>query len=240
MVASSLGTEISFWTVVSLTLIFFCFSPLNPRSENHLHRSSYSFAHFSISIMIVRTTCMISDCEIKQRHPVKQWSVTIGDPKLTRLNLFRVRLLVGSAGLEKDAARFRLRNRSGSQLGDHCCKLCGEAEEDAIHFIAVCSYLASCRTTLISSAPESVKSIIPDWVTVPQEFAFVILGIEWVDHLPTQTFCIEFCGSLFYTLSPNHRSCHRSCLSAVHSPSRSVHRPLSRPPSRMQEKKKKK
>ena len=105
---------------------------------------------------------LISDCEFKQGHPVKQWSVTIGDPKLTRLNLFRVRLLVGCAGLEKDAARFRLRNRSGSEPGDPCCKLCGAAEKDAIHFIAVCSSLASCRTTLISSAPESVRSIIPD------------------------------------------------------------------------------
>ena len=54
--------------------------------------------------------------------PIPHWSVTIGLPKLTRLNNFRIRLLVGCDGLEADACRFRARKYLGA-TGSAICRL---------------------------------------------------------------------------------------------------------------------
>ena len=51
--------------------------------------------------------CFISECDIKIGRPLPHWSVTVGDVQRTRATKFRIRLLAGCDGLEKDAARFR-------------------------------------------------------------------------------------------------------------------------------------
>ena len=58
--------------------------------------------------------CYTRQCAFKPHHPAPNWKVTIGDPKLTRLNNFRIRLLVGCDGLEADAASFRSRTTNAS------------------------------------------------------------------------------------------------------------------------------
>ena len=86
-------------------LDFLLLQPFKPsvwKSSTRKQLFIHSFLHFLDDCK----DYLVSDCEFKQGHPVKQWSVTIGDPKLTRLNPFRVRLVVGCACLEKDAARF--------------------------------------------------------------------------------------------------------------------------------------
>ena len=50
------------------------------------------------------------DCDFKLGHPLRQWLVGLGDSRLTRLNLYGIKLLVGCAGLEQDTARFRDRH----------------------------------------------------------------------------------------------------------------------------------
>ena len=58
----------------------------------------------------------ISRCTLKHLTPAPHWKVTVGDPKLTRKNSFRIRLLTGCDGLEHDAARFRTRSHYGACL----------------------------------------------------------------------------------------------------------------------------
>ena len=77
----------------------------------------------------------ISSCDIKMLRPLPHWSSTVGEPKLTRMNNFRIRLLVGCDGLEQDASCFRTRN-NGATPKDPTCKLCKLAVEDADHFVA--------------------------------------------------------------------------------------------------------
>ena len=50
----------------------------------------------------------LSDCVFPLGKPIFHWSVTHGLPLLTRMNNFRIRLLVGCNGLEADASRFHI------------------------------------------------------------------------------------------------------------------------------------
>ena len=54
--------------------------------------------------------CFLSECDTKIGRPLPHWSVTIGDVQRTCAINFRIRLLVGCEGLEKDVARFRSRS----------------------------------------------------------------------------------------------------------------------------------
>ena len=56
------------------------------------------------------------------------WAAMVGDVKMTRLNNFRIHLLVGCDGLERDASRFRTGNTSGI-VHDPSCKLCSALVE---------------------------------------------------------------------------------------------------------------
>ena len=94
--------------------------------------------------------CFLSKCDTKIGRPLPHWSVTIGDVQRTRATNFRIRLLVGCDGLEKDAARFRSRS-NGTSPADPSCKLCGDPTEDASHFISCCLALERERVRLISS-----------------------------------------------------------------------------------------
>ena len=68
---------------------------------------------------------ILSECDTKIGRPLPHWSVTIGDVQRTRATNFRIRLLVGCDGLEKDVARFRSRS-NGTSPADPSCKLCGD------------------------------------------------------------------------------------------------------------------
>ena len=104
--------------------------------------------------------CHVSQCAFKPLHPAPHWKVTIGDPKLTRLNNFRIRLLVGCDGLEADAACFRSRT-TNAQPGDPSCKLCNQGvPEDAAHFVSTCPALGEERVRLYTEAPPTVRSQI--------------------------------------------------------------------------------
>jgi hypothetical protein len=137
----------------------------------------------------------VSECDMKIGRPLPHWSVTVGDVQRTRANNFRIRLLAGCDGLEKDAARFRSRS-NGASPGDPSCKLCGDPTEGATHFIACCAALESERVRLISSAPSSVQALLPDHVMKPREFSYIILGTNWIPDCETQFFCIDFLSSL--------------------------------------------
>ena len=84
--------------------------------------------------------CFISECDIKIGQPLPHWTVTVGDVQHTHTTNFRIRLLAGRDGLEKDAVRFWSR-KHGSFPADPLCKLCGDPTEDASHFISCCSAL---------------------------------------------------------------------------------------------------
>ena len=118
----------------------------------------------------------MSDCTTKLSKPFRHWSSTVGNVRLTRLNNFRIRLLVGCDGLEKDAARFRSRRQPDVEVGDAVCKVCGNSTEDALHFISFCPALATARTNLLRAAPGSISSLLLDPVTRPIQFADHMLG----------------------------------------------------------------
>ena len=133
-----------------------------PSCGHLLVTSCHSHAHAAIlSRALECNDCYASQCAFKPRCPAPHWKVTIGDPKLTRLNNFRIRLLVGCDGLEADAARFRSRTTT-AQPGDPSCKLCNRGvPEDAAHFVSACPALDEERVKLYSDAPPSVRSQIP-------------------------------------------------------------------------------
>ena len=135
----------------------------------------------------------LSDCQaLKLLKPAPHWSITRGDVNLTRMNIFRIRLLVGCDGLEGDAARFRSRTNSALCPQDPSCKLCGASCEDALHFVSCCPILDSARLSLLSSAPPPVASLLPDPSLNPRDFCDVLLGVNWIDSALLQRFCIVF------------------------------------------------
>ena len=138
----------------------------------------------------------VVDCDFKLGRPLRQWLVGLGDSRLTRLNLFRIKLLVCCAGLEQDATKFRVRDRGISSVGDQACKLCGHKVEDAHHFITVCPSLSVERTRLLASAPDAIGSKLPDPTLEPSKFTSTVLDINWIEHLPTQSVCIQFLDQL--------------------------------------------
>ena len=71
-----------------------------------------------------------------------------------------------------------------------------EEDEDAHHFITVCPSLSVERTRLLASAPDAIGSKLPDPTLEPSQFTSTVLGINWIEHLPTQSFCIQFLDQL--------------------------------------------
>ena len=74
-------------------------------------------------------------------------------------------------------ARFRSRSTSALFPQDPACKLCGAPCEDALHFVSCCPSLA---TSLLSSAPPPVASLLPDPSLNPRDFLDVVLGVRWI------------------------------------------------------------
>ena len=124
--------------------------------------------------------------------PIPHWSVTIGLPKLTRLNNLRIRLLVGCDGLEADACRFRARKYLGA-TGSAICRLCGLEPEDPAHFIARCTSLSLPRASLLQ---DTIPSLAPLCSSDPVRFVRVILGVDWIADVELQRSIIHFLDSL--------------------------------------------
>ena len=134
-----------------------------------------------------------SACEFRPLKPAKHWSITVSDLALTQLNNFRIRLLVGCDGLEKDAARFRSRN-TGRLVGDPSCWLRGHSPfylnlpGTQVHRHSLLDDALPIISTMYNMASTSNSN--------PQSFADVILGTCWIDDPEVQSFCIQFLSSL--------------------------------------------
>ena len=137
----------------------------------------------------------VGACSIPIGRPVRHWSVTLGDTNATRRSNFRIRLLTGCDGLEQGASHFRYRTH-GRSSGDPTCKLCGLGPENAEHFITNCHSLDAARVHALESAPPQVRPHLPNPARDPVGFTDVILGIDWIDHRPTQLFITEFLSQL--------------------------------------------
>ena len=131
----------------------------------------------------------LSDCLLRLGKPIPHWSVTRGLPKLTRLNNFRIRLLVGCDGLEADASWFRRRKYAAAALNDPTCRLCKLEPAVPAHFILRCSALVSTRDSLLRN-----PDICIDLYNLSHtRFLRIILG---VDDSSLQLFIIEFLNNL--------------------------------------------
>ena len=138
---------------------------------------------------------LLGSCDLKLLKPAPHWKVTLGDPALTRLNNFRIRLLVGCDGLEQDASRFRRRTTSALR-SDASCKLCGHTPEDAAHFVAGCHLLEDARSAALAVAPPSISKILPCRVVDPLKFTELTFGTCWIDDAAFQSFCITYLSRL--------------------------------------------
>ena len=182
--------------------------PPNCKSWKKSTRKLLSFRSY-LSLMEDCVDLHIGACSIPIGRPARHWSVTLGDVKATRRSNFRIRLLTGCDGLEQDVSRFRYRTQSRLP-GDPTCKLCSSGPENAEHFILYCQSLDTTRRLALESAPPLIRSHLPDPTRDPVRFRDIILGLEWIDHRPTQLFITDF----LYLISrppgqpycnPNHR-----------------------------------
>ena len=115
---------------------------------------------------------------------------------LTTRSNFRIRLLLGCHGLESDACRFSSRS-IGQARGDPSCKLCGAQLEDVPHFISTCPSLETKRREPLRHAPPQLQDReLPDPARDPDLFAYVMLGIDWVEDIQLQVFCVNFLTEL--------------------------------------------
>ena len=119
----------------------------------------------------------------------------LGDTNATRRTNFRIRLLTGCDGLEQDVSHFRCQTH-GRSRGDLTCKLCGLGLENTEHFIANCHSLDAARNLALQSAAPQVRPHIPNPARDPVGFSDVKIGIDWIDHGPTQLFITEFLSQL--------------------------------------------
>ena len=159
----------------------------------HVKRSLALRAH--VEFMEICGSLLLGSCDLKLLKPAPHWKVTLGDPALTRLNNFRICLLVGCDGLEQDASRFR-RRTTGAPRSDASCKLCGHTPEDAAHFVVGCHPLEDARSAALAVAPPSISKILPCRVVDPLKFTELILGTCWIDDAAFQSFCITYLSRL--------------------------------------------
>ena len=94
-----------------------------------------------------------------------------------------------------DAARFRQR-KFDITPSNPTCRLCNAEQESAEHFIASCSALREIRSQLISDAPPTISSQLPDPCESPTEFTDCIPSVVWLEDLDFQVFSIQFLQKL--------------------------------------------
>ena len=76
---------------------------------------------------------------------------------------------------------------------------CGTQLEDAPHFISTCPSLETKCRELLRHAPPQLQDQepeLPDPVRDPDLFAHVMLGIDWVEDIKLQVFCVNFRAEL--------------------------------------------
>ena len=87
--------------------------------------------------------------------------------------------------------------KDGQSRGDPSCKLCGSVLEDATHFISSCTMLEAKHRELLSSPPPQPWDMdLPDPACEPDSLACIMLGIDWIDDIEVQIFCINFIAEL--------------------------------------------
>ena len=87
--------------------------------------------------------------------------------------------------------------KDGQPRGDPSCKLCGSALEDATQFIFLCTMLEAKRRELLSSTPPQLWAVdLPEPAREIDSFACILLGIDWIDDIEVQVFCINFLAEL--------------------------------------------
>ena len=143
-----------------------------------------------------RSHLPVSDCPFTLGKPLPHWSITRGLPSLTRMNNFRIRLLVGCDGLEADASRFRYRSRSGAPVNCAICKLCMLEAEDVSHFLTRCPALDSSRRSLLLSIPSFPINMVRLLDSDSARLMNLILGVEWIDDDVFQHAVVVFLYSL--------------------------------------------
>ena len=116
-------------------------------------------------------TYYLCSCSLKLLKPAPHWAMTVGDVNVTRINNFRICLLVGCDGLEKDG-----------RTQDPSCKLCGAKAEDAVYSICHCIALAEVQVALLLTAPPTISTLLSDPSSSPEEFTRVMLGTCWFDN----------------------------------------------------------
>ena len=97
----------------------------------------------------------LCSCSLKLLKPAPHWAMTVGGVNVTRMNNFRICLLVGCDGLEKDG-----------RTQDPSCKLCGAEAEDAAHFTCHCCAVAEVGVALLLAAPPTLS--LPCFLTLLQ------------------------------------------------------------------------
>ena len=135
----------------------------------------------------------VSNCDFRLSKPSSICAISVGDVSLTRKNNYRLRLVVGCDGLNKDSSRFH--NKRGDPTAA-TCSLCKNGIEDAEHFISSCQSLDDARQALIPAAPPPLQAYIPDPASSPRDFLDLIVGSNWIDDLDLQQFSIELLYSL--------------------------------------------
>ena len=78
-----------------------------------------------------------------------------------------------------------------SQPNNSTCKLCHSEPKDPLHFIAKCPAVSPVRCRLLSATPEVIIPHLPDPEADPLRFTKVVLSLEWIKDMPTQTFIID-------------------------------------------------
>ena len=131
------------------------------------------------------------NCLLFVGKPAQHWNSTRGLPALTRLNNFRIRLLVGCNGLEADASRFRCRHLPTIPQSSAICRICKSGSEDPAHFIAHCCGLSSVRELLQLNAPPRYNLIDLLHSDAEAFCNIIILGIEWIDNSDLPTYALH-------------------------------------------------
>ena len=149
-----------------LTFIPLCFS----QSRTVSHRSSAT--HMPSLSNVVNLHSKLNG------RPLPLIASFKGDIGLSRLNNFRLRLLLHCSILNKDTAAFHIRpTRSRSPL----CPVCRMATEDAYHFIVDCQPLQQTRDRWLSRLGIS-----------PQALFNHVMGNPWVNDARFQRDIILF------------------------------------------------
>ena len=112
----------------------------------------------------------------------KPLSIFKGDIGLSRLNNFRLRLILQCSILNKDTSSF---HSLPGRVRDPTCPLCHASLEDVAHFVTVCPYLKSVQDRWL-----------PHLQIDPDSLLNHVMGNPWLHDLQFQQDIVEFLADL--------------------------------------------